>query len=321
MSEQKDQSDDIENTEDQENTDAVTVSTDEDSNVNFGDGIATPSAQNDIDRISELLIEAKYLNDKLEVLMPSVLQTAETSAEAAEVSRQASSSLDSNSEKLGNKALMLAQANERQTLTSWRILSGSAGALLVALGLFAFMSFQLADRVVKVDAMIVAVSKRIVEMNSSLDELSDLNASITGVSADQRRFSEAQANYAESLQGLEQEVKDLSLSLPNTTANSVEEKTSQVVTKIDRLEASIASQKNAISSASGGIEKLEQKIRALEDKLQGVTKLNRSVTALVALEREDYIAVLREQAEAQKQRLAVEEGVIDDPKIVTFPKR
>lgn len=287
----------------------------------FSQGIEGQDLQDDFDRMSGLLQEAKDLNDKLDLLMPSILQSAEASTETAEISRQSSISLHENSNKLERKAVLLAETNERQTLTSWRIVSGAAGALLIALGLFAFMSVQLADRVVKVDAMIVAVSKRVVEMNAALDELSDLNASINKVSVDQRRLASEQANFVTSLNNLKNEVGSLSTSLPNTTANSVEEKTTKFVSKIDKLASSVDSQNSAISSATLGINRLDKKIEALESELQGVKKLNRSVTALVALEREDYISVLREQAEAQKQRLAVEAGVTDDPKIVTFPKR
>ncbi len=287
----------------------------------FSQGIEGHNLQDDFDKMPGLLKEVKDLNDKLEVLMPSILQSAEASTETAEISRQSSISLHENSNKLERKAVLLAETNERQNLTSWRIVSGAAGALLVALGLFAFMSVQLADRVVKVDAMIVAVSKRVVEMNAALDELSDLNASINEVSVDQRRLSSEQANFVASLNSLKTEVGSLSTSLPNTTANSVEEKTTKFVSKIEMLASSVDSQSSAISSATLGINRLDKKIEALESELQGVKKLNRSVTALVALEREDYISVLREQTEVQKERLAVEAGIIDDPKIVTFPKR
>ncbi|MGB2044205.1 MAG: hypothetical protein ACPHUD_00665, partial [Porticoccaceae bacterium] len=170
MSNQEDQENQVDETAVDDNAEAAAVETTEAQQQETADE-STDEALSaaDLERFSHVLKNAKDISGRLEVLVPGVLDTADATNSAADVSRRASSALENGLDHLQKRVNELVNASAKSAVLSGRVLLGSVSALLVAIGLFVFMSFQLSDRVAQVDGMMLAISKRVVQMNSALE--------------------------------------------------------------------------------------------------------------------------------------------------------
>lgn len=276
------------------------------------------NAESDID---VMLSDAREIADRLEVLMPAVLEAAEATNNTTEVSAKATSTLEAVSQQLKKPAQDLVTASYKNSQVSGRVLMGSVAALLVALGLFTFMSFQLSDRVSKVDAMIVAVSKRVIDMNSALASFERLNMSIAELAVEQEKFATNQVALAKAVAETQKTSQELRDQVPKVTAETVGEKTENVVSKISALDKSLQKQSRESAKVSGSVANVSKRLKTLEEKLKKVDRLNADVEALIKLERNNYLEVLRRQADLEEARQRSEESstVIADPTIVVYP--
>lgn len=271
--------------------------------------------------IDEMLSDAREIADRLEVLMPAVIEAAEATNNTAEVSAKASSALESGLQEFKKPIDNLVDASYRSSQVSARILFGSVAILLVALGLFSFMSFQLSDRVSKVDAMLMAVSKRVIDMNSALSSFERLNMSIAELAVQQEKFATNQVALAKAIADNQKTTKELRDQVPKVTAKTVGEKTDNVVSQLSALEKSLQKQGQASAKVSGSVANVSKRLKTLEDKLNNVDQLNADVKALIKLEQDNYLEVLRRQADLEEARQRNEgtETVIADPTIVVYP--
>ena len=115
--------------------------------------------------------------------------------------------------------------------------------------------------------------------------------------------------------------KELRDQVPKATAKTVGEKTDGVVTKLADLEKSLQSQSRESAKVTGSVVNLSKRLRTLESKLKNVDKLNADVAALIKLERDNYLEVLRRKVDLEEARQNSEESdtVIADPTIVVYP--
>jgi len=252
--------------------------------------------------VNIMLTDAREIADRLEVLMPAVLDAAEATNNTAEVSVKATTALEAASQQLKKPVEDLVAASHKNSQVSARVLLGSVAALLVALGLFTFMSFQLSDRVSKVDAMIVAVSKRVIDMNSALSSFERLNMSIAELAVQQEKFATNQIALAKAVSETQKTTKQLSDQVPKVTAETVGKKTENVVSQITAIEKSLQKQSAESAKVSGSVANVSNRLKALEAKLQKVDRLNADVEALIKLERDNYLEVLRRQADLEEAR-------------------
>lgn len=265
--------------------------------------------------------DAGEIADRLEVLIPSFLDTAEATNTASEVSRQAAATLENGLLQLQEHEQKLVTASHSNAQLSHRILLGSVAALLVALGLFTFMAFQLSDRVTKVDGMIIAVSKRVVEMNSALSTFEAINETISELAVQQQKFADNQLALAKAIAETQTAAEDLREQLPIATAEGVAEKTNSLTGQIASLEQSLDGQIGESAKISNAVTNLGKRLGALEGKIKNVSRLNTDLEALIKLERDNYLQVLRRQADLEEARQRSEQGgtVIADPTIVVYP--
>ena len=140
------------------------------------------------------------VSDKLEVLIPNVLDTAEATNAAADVAAKAASALETSVDRLQERVDVLTEASTRGTVLSTRILIGSVTALILSAFIYAFMAFQLASRTSQIDGMLIAVGKRIVKMNSALATFEDIKLSIENLSEKQNEFKMAQSSVLEAVE-------------------------------------------------------------------------------------------------------------------------
>ena len=273
------------------------------------------------DIANAMFSDAREIADRLEVLMPAVLDSAEATNNTAEAAIKATAALETASQGIKKPVQDLVRASEKSSQVSGRVLFGSVAALLVALGLFTFMSFQLSDRVTKVDAMIIAVSKRVVDMNSALSSFEQIKASVSNLAVQQQQFANNQVELAKVIADTQRITKELRDQVPKATAKTVGEKTDNVVKKLADLEKSLQSQGRESVKVTGSVSNLSKRLKTLEDKLKNVDKLNADVAALIKLERDNYLEVLRRKVDLQEsqQRNEVSGTAVSDPTIVVYP--
>ena len=118
----------------------------------------------EISKAAEMPENSEVISDRLELLIPNVLDSAEATNAAADVTAKAASTLEEGLDRLHERADVLTEASRRSTILSTRILIGSVTALVVSAFIYGFMAYQLATRTSQIDAMLMAVGKRIVKM-------------------------------------------------------------------------------------------------------------------------------------------------------------
>ena len=288
--------------------------------INDPDPQADLDGSDDYQRFSQVLKNAQEISGRLEVLLPGVLDTADATNSAADVSRRASSALENGLDHLQKRVNELVAASTKGAMVSTRILLGAVASLLVAVGLIGFMSVELSARVNQVDSMMVALSKRVVKMNSALASFEQLNFSINQLATRQAQFASNQMLLAEAVTRAEKSTADLNQMVPEATAKSVSAETDKVMAQVNKLSAALIAQGNQVQVVSGSVKKLATQITSFDGRMRNITKLNADVEALITLERENYLELLQRQVDLQALQVAgqqPEEKVA--PSIVVYP--
>lgn len=275
----------------------------------------------DQERFAHLLKNAKDISGRLEVLVPGVLDTADATNSAADVSRRASSALENGLDHLQKRVNELVDASAKSATLSGRVLLGSVSALLVAIGLFVFMSFQLSDRVAQVDGMMVAISKRVVQMNAGLTNFEKMNYSINQLAIKQAQFASNQKLLVQAVTNAEAATKNLNVQVPDAAAKSVGVETNKLAVQVKSLKSTLSSQGAQLDKVASSVVALGSQLKSFEGQVNNVSKLNADVEALITLERDKYLDLLRRQVELEESRLPVEEELEEeiDDSIVVYP--
>jgi DNA repair exonuclease SbcCD ATPase subunit len=172
---------------------------------------------------------------------------------------------------------------------------GAMATLFIGAGAFILMAAQLTSKVGQVDDMLEALTKRAVNMNAALSAFDELNETIQEMGIIQAQFSDQQGLLSTTVTALKTEI-------PEMAARKVAIENTVVANKISVLESSLKSHGEHISKASASIESLSSRINKFEGSLKNVANLNADVKALVTLERENYLAVLKRQSMLQEAK-------------------
>ncbi|KRP18623.1 MAG: hypothetical protein ABS23_07810 [SAR92 bacterium BACL16 MAG-120619-bin48] len=269
-----------------------------------------------ISSVRGLIKNGELVSERLEKLLPGVLETAEATNSAADVSRRASSTLETGLQHLQARVNALNEASEKSALLATRVMTGAATAMIIAVFIYGFVAFQLSSRVSQVDAMLVAVSKRVVQMNNALETFEQLRFSINNLAVAQTEMAERQSLMVDAIARSELSTRSLAVNVPDQAAKQVGEKTDQVikqvtaktaevVAQVTRLGQDLESQGKMVSKLSDSLGNVGKQIKSLEGRVSNVQKLNADVEALVTLEREKYLDVLQRQ-------LALDESAQED---------
>ena len=322
MSNQEDQENQVDETAVDDNAEAAAVETTEAQQQETADE-STDEALSaaDLERFSHVLKNAKDISGRLEGLVPGVLDTADATNSAADVSRRASSALENGLDHLQKRVNELVNASAKSAVLSGRVLLGSVSALLVAIGLFVFMSFQLSDRVAQVDGMMLAISKRVVQMNSALENFEKMNYSINQLAIKQAQFADNQTLLAQAVSNAEAATKSLNTEVPDAAAKKVSAQTNILAGQVKSLKSALEAQGTQLSKVSSSVVALGSQLKSFEGQVSNVSKLNADVEALITLERDKYLDLLRRQVELEESRQPVEEELEEeiDNSIVVYP--
>ena len=195
-----------------------------------------------ISSVRGLIKNGELVSERLEKLLPGVLETAEATNSAADVSRRASSTLETGLQHLQARVNALNEASEKSALLATRVMTGAATAMIIAVFIYGFVAFQLSSRVSQVDAMLVAVSKRVVQMNNALETFEQLRFSINNLAVAQTEMAERQSLMVDAIARSELSTRSLAVNVPDQAAKQVGEKTDQVIKQVTAKTAEVVAQ-------------------------------------------------------------------------------
>ena len=313
-----------ENTIDSEDQDAAGEEPTE-GEVSTGDGSEEELGQADTfdkyqEDLADVLGYAKQISGRLEVLVPSLLDTADATNSAADVSRRASLTLEKGLNQVQKRVKELDVASAKSNQLSGYILIGAVTILLVSVGVFSFMAQQLNAKTNQVDSMLVALSQRVVNMNSALSLFDEIKGTMNSLAIEQAQFSDTQNDLIASVRNAERLAGALKNDVPEAAAMRVSQSTAVVVKQVDALAARVAKQSADVAKVTKSVAVLATQLSSMQGQVGNVKALNADVQSLITLERAKYLDVLQRQValeEARDRDDEPEEEVV--PSVVTFP--
>ena len=313
-----------ENTIDSEDQDAAGEEPTE-GEVSTGDGSEEELGQADTfdkyqEDLADVLGYAKQISGRLEVLVPSLLDTADATNSAADVSRRASLTLEKGLNQVQKRVKELDVASAKSNQLSGYILIGAVTILLVSVGVFSFMAQQLNAKTNQVDSMLVALSQRVVNMNCALSLFDEIKGTMNSLAIEQAQFSDTQNDLIASVRNAERLAGALKNDVPEAAAMRVSQSTAVVVKQVDALAARVAKQSADVAKVTKSVAVLATQLSSMQGQVGNVKALNADVQSLITLERAKYLDVLQRQValeEARDRDDEPEEEVV--PSVVTFP--
>ena len=293
------------------------------SKLDSSDSDTEAPAANLAESTQSLDATAEKITESLEQLLPGVLEIAEATNSAADVSLKSAAALNQGLDQVRTQVNALGAASEKSAVLASRVMIGALSALVISVFLYSFVALQLASRVTQVDSMLVAVSKRVVQMNSALETFEQLRFSMNKLSTTQAQFSDRQMLLIEAVSRSEVSARSLATEVPDLAAQQVGLKTDQIITQVSSLGKDLEGQGAIVSTLSKSVSALGQQMKSLEGQVGNVKQLNADVEALIALERENYLEVLQRQVALEEARQAegkpVEKEPEPAPTIVVYP--
>lgn len=313
-----------ENTIDSEDQDATGEELTE-GQVSAGDGSEQElDAAETFDKYQEDLADvlgyAKQISGRLEVLVPSLLDTADATNSAADVSRRASLTLEKGLNQVQKRVKELDAASAKSNQLSGYILIGAVTILLVSVGVFSFMAQQLNAKTNQVDSMLVALSQRVVNMNSALSLFDEIKGTMNSLAIEQAQFSDTQNDLIASVRNAERLAGALKNDVPEAAAKRVSQSTAVVVKQVDALAGRVAKQSADVSKVTKSVAVLANQLKSMQAQVGNVKALNADVQSLITLERAKYLDVLKRQVALEEARDRDDEPEEEEvPSVVTFP--
>lgn len=313
-----------ENTIDSEDQDATGEEPTE-GQVSAGDGSEQElDAAETFDKYQEDLADvlgyAKQISGRLEVLVPSLLDTADATNSAADVSRRASLTLEKGLNQVQKRVKELDAASAKSNQLSGYILIGAVTILLVSVGVFSFMAQQLNAKTNQVDSMLVALSQRVVNMNSALSLFDEIKGTMNSLAIEQAQFSDTQNDLIASVRNAERLAGALKNDVPEAAAKRVSQSTAVVVKQVDALAGRVAKQSADVSKVTKSVAVLANQLKSMQAQVGNVKALNADVQSLITLERAKYLDVLKRQVALEEARDRDDEPEEEEvPSVVTFP--
>ncbi len=291
--------------------------------VDSPDAIESDDAQS-LDKYQEDLADvlgyAKQISGRLEVLVPSLLDTADATNSAADVSRRASLTLEKGLNQVQKRVQELDEASAKSNQLSGYILIGAVTILVLSVGVFGFMAQQLSSKTTQIDAMLVALSKRVVNMNSALSLFDEINSTMNNLAIEQASFSDAQMSLIESVKNAERLAGAIKSDVPEAAARRVATETAKVVKDIKNLRNDVGRVNKSVSDLNKRVTTQANSLKTMQGQVGNIKALNADVQSLITLERAKYLDVLRRQVALEESRELGEEPDEEDvPSVVSYP--
>ena len=270
--------------------------------------------------LADVLGYAKQISGRLEVLVPSLLDTADATNSAADVSRRASLTLEKGLNQVQKRVQELDEASAKSNQLSGYILIGAVTILVLSVGVFGFMAQQLSSKTTQIDAMLVALSKRVVNMNSALSLFDEINSTMNNLAIEQASFSDAQMSLIESVKNAERLAGAIKSDVPEAAAKRVSTETAKVVKDIKSLRNDVSKVSKSVSDLSTRVKTQANNLKKMQGQVGNIKALNADVQSLITLERAKYLDVLRRQVALEESRELGEEPDEENiPSVVSYP--
>lgn len=270
--------------------------------------------------LADVLGYAKQISGRLEVLVPSLLDTADATNSAADVSRRASLTLEKGLNQVQKRVQELDEASAKSNQLSGYILIGAVTILVLSVGVFGFMAQQLSSKTTQIDAMLVALSKRVVNMNSALSLFDEINSTMNNLAIEQASFSDAQMSLIESVKNAERLAGAIKSDVPEAAAKRVSTETAKVVKDIKSLRNDVSKVSKSVSDLSSRVKTQANNLKKMQGQVGNIKALNADVQSLITLERAKYLDVLRRQVALEESRELGEEPDEENiPSVVSYP--
>lgn len=270
--------------------------------------------------LADVLGYAKQISGRLEVLVPSLLDTADATNSAADVSRRASLTLEKGLNQVQKRVKELDAASAKSNQLSGYILIGAVTILVVSVGVFSFMAQQLNAKTNQVDSMLVALSQRVVNMNSALSLFDEIKGTMNSLAIEQAQFSDTQNDLIASVRNAERLAGLLKNDVPEAAAKRVSQSTVVVVKQVDALAGRVAKQSADVTKVTKSVAVLAKQLKSMQGQVGNVKALNADVQSLITLERAKYLDVLQRQVALEEARDRDDEPDEEEvPSVVSFP--
>jgi prefoldin subunit 5 len=270
--------------------------------------------------LADVLGYAKQISGRLEVLVPSLLDTADATNSAADVSRRASLTLEKGLNQVQKRVKELDAASAKSNQLSGYILIGAVTILVVSVGVFSFMAQQLNAKTNQVDSMLVALSQRVVNMNSALSLFDEIKGTMNSLAIEQAQFSDTQNDLIASVRNAERLAGLLKNDVPEAAAKRVSQSTAVVVEQVDALAGRVAKQSADVTKVTKSVAVLAKQLKSMQGQVGNVKALNADVQSLITLERAKYLDVLQRQVALEEARDRDDEPDEEEvPSLVSFP--
>jgi CII-binding regulator of phage lambda lysogenization HflD len=191
-------------------------------------------------------------------------------------------------------------------------LIGTTGTLVVAVVIYVLMLGQVSSRLAEVDKMLNALTTRAVKLNFVLESFDQFNDTLI-------YMKETQEALASEQQVLADKVVILNLEGPEKTRRAVAKETTKIISNLGALKSDVETQSQAVSKLTTSINELGMQLTSFDTKVSTLEALGESVDALVTLEKQQYLSVLKRQADIQQAQSGQQlPQVPRDPDIIIF---
>lgn len=236
----------------------------------------------EIERVSRLATEAALQAvastaavQKMEAMSGLVLDAAELASRSAAAGAAAGAKLLETQTALEAE---LAKARKHGKV----VLGVAGGIAVVSVVLTAAIVTQMASRMAKLDATVLAVGKRYVEMSAGLESLTLLNDSLAEMQVKQDAFAQLQAKLSANLEEASKASQGLVTQVPQATAKEVQARTAALMQQVQSIDSRVQAQGTAVK-------RMADEVKAMQGQQENLGALKRDVEALVVLQRERYL--------------------------------
>jgi predicted nucleic acid-binding Zn-ribbon protein len=189
-------------------------------------------------------------------------------------------------------AELVAEAVAKSNKFTHRIVLLCVVLILLIVGGYGAMAWQTSSRVSALNENIQATLSNVEALNEAVEKLTE----------GQGAFKEEQGILGDAVKKAEASINNMQEILPNAAAKKVSAETVKVVSQIQDLKVALDSQGKDIGLVSKVVGNLGAQLQEFEERLENVQRLSSDVEALVVLEKQQYLNVLKRQADIQEKQ-------------------
>ena len=174
---------------------------------------------------------------------------------------------------------------------------------------YGFMTYQLSSKINLLDEGARSTTLALEEANKIIETLASA----------QTNFVDKQSELSSVVEKAGTNVTDLQRDFPDAAAKRISIETDKVLSDVTKLAELVQQQSNDLSEITMVVNRLNDQLDDFQGELANTKDLNEDVAALVTLEREKYLTVLKRQADLQeKQRGPAAIKIPRDPNFIYY---